>query len=219
MGRPGKASVVVAALLSGALPAVAGDPPEKLEPCLTCHGAAGQSETRDVPSLGAQSAPYTVIQLYMYREGLRVAEPMNTMAKELSDDDLQSAAQFLAALAPPKPPADAGDPVRLERSRTLAQQHHCVVCHRPDFSGQESVPRLANQREDYLLKTLRDYKSGARHGYDATMAEALQPIDDAQLVELSYYLAHVEVRQRDSAARVHDIGPSGPGCRVRHRYF
>jgi cytochrome c553 len=53
------------------------------------------------------------------------------------------------------------------------------------------VPRLADQREDYLLKTLREYKSGARHGYDATMAEVLQPIDDAQLVELAYYLAHV----------------------------
>ena len=65
------------------------------------------------------------------------------------------------------------------------------------------MPRLANQREDYLLKTLRDYKTGARHGYDATMAEALQPINDAQLVELSYYLARMEVRQRDNAARVH----------------
>jgi cytochrome c553 len=127
----------------------------------------------------------------MYREGLRVAEPMNTMAKELSDDDLQSAAQFLATLAPAKMPVDAGDPARLERGRTLAGQYHCVVCHRPDFSGQESVPRVADQREDYLLKTLRDYKSGARRGYDATMAEALQPVDDAQLVELSYYLAHL----------------------------
>jgi cytochrome c553 len=38
-----------------------------------------------VPSLGAQPAPYTVIQLFMFREQLRVAEPMNEMAKELSD--------------------------------------------------------------------------------------------------------------------------------------
>ncbi len=51
------------------------------------------------------------------------------------------------------------------------------------------MPRIADQREDYLLKTLRDYKSGARRGYDASMAEVVQPLDDAQLVELSYYLA------------------------------
>jgi cytochrome c553 len=58
------------------------------------------------------------------------------------------------------------------------------------FFGQNNVPRVNDQREEYLLKTLRDYKSGARHGYDATMAEVLQPLSDAQLVELSYYLAH-----------------------------
>jgi hypothetical protein len=38
---------------------------------------------------------------------------------------------------------------------------------------------------------LRDYKSGARRGYDASMAEVLQPIDDAQLVEFAYYLTHL----------------------------
>jgi len=53
------------------------------------------------------------------------------------------------------------------------------------------VPRLADQREDYLLKTLREYKSGARRGYDASMAEVLQPTDDAQLIEFAYYLARL----------------------------
>jgi cytochrome c553 len=33
------------------------------------------------------------------------------------------------------------------------------------------MPRLADQREDYLFKTLREYKTGARHAHDATMAE------------------------------------------------
>jgi cytochrome c553 len=121
---------------------------------------------------------------------MRVAEPMNETAKELSDDDLRAMAASLAALPAPEPPAEPGDPARLERARALAGQNHCNICHRADFSGQENVPRIADQREDYLLKTLRDYKSGARHGYEPTMAEALQPIGDAELVELAYYLAH-----------------------------
>ena len=50
--------------------------------------------------------------------------------------------------------------------------------------------RLAPQREDYLSKSLRGYKSGARHGYEPTIAEALQPVDDAPMVELAYCLAH-----------------------------
>jgi len=190
MQRTGRVAASLAAFLAGALPAFA-NPDEKLAPCLACHGAEGQSELENVPSLGAQPSPYTVIQLFMFREKMRVAEPMNEMAKELSDNDLQATADFFAKQPAPKPPADAGDPARLERSRAVVEQSHCDVCHRPDFSGRDNVPRLADQREDYLLKTLRDYKSGARRGYDASMAEVLQPIDDAQLVEFAYYLTHL----------------------------
>jgi cytochrome c553 len=151
----------------------------------------GQSELENVPLLGAQPSPYTVIQLFMFLKKMRVTEPMNEMAKELSDNDLQATADFFAKQPAPKPPADAGDPARLERSRAVVEQSHCDVYHRPDFSGRDNLPRLADQREDYLLKTLGEYKSAARRGYDASMAEVLQPIDDAQLVEFAYYLTHL----------------------------
>jgi len=190
MGGAGKLGLVIAAMLAGASPVPAADLSEKMAPCLACHGEDGQSQIENVPSLGAQQASYTVIQLYMFREKIRVTEPMNEVAKELTDGDLQSIADALAALPASKPPADAGDPTRLQRARTLSEQYHCNACHRPDFSGRESAPRLADQREDYLLKTLREYKSGARHAYEPIMVEVLQPISDADLVELSYYLAH-----------------------------
>ncbi len=182
---------LAAAWLAAALPSQAADISEKLAACLACHGADGQSQTENVPSLGAQRAPYTVIQLFLFREKMRIGAPMNDMAKGLSDDNLQEMAAAIAKLPAPKPPADPGDPARLDRARSFVAQNHCNICHRPDFSGQENVPRIADQREDYLLKTLREYKSGGRHGYDATMAEALQPVDDSQLVELAYYLAHL----------------------------
>ena len=190
MARTGKAAPFLAAFLAATLPAFAADPDEKLAPCLACHGAQGQSELENVPSLGAQSAPFTLIQLFMFREKMRVADPMNEMAKGLTDADLQAIADALATMPPPKPPEDAGDPARLERARALTEQNHCNTCHRPDFSGQQTVPRLADQREDYLLKTLRDYKSGARHAYEPIMLEVLQPLDDAQFIEFAYYLAH-----------------------------
>ena len=193
MGGAGKLGLVIAAMLAGASPVPAADLSEKMAPCLACHGEDGQSQIENVPSLGGQQASYTVIQLYMFREKIRVTEPMNEMAKELTDGDLQSIADALAALPASKPPADAGDPARLQRARTLSEQYHCNTCHRPDFSGRESVPRLADQREDYLLKTLREYKSGARHAYEPIMVEVLQPISDADLVELSYYLAHLRL--------------------------
>lgn len=183
-------ALLVVALLTGRPAANGAEVSEKLAGCLACHGADGQSELENVPSLGAQVPAYLLIQLVMFREKIRLADPMNAAAKELSDGDLRSMADALAALPAPKPPSDPGDPAGLERARVLSEQNRCDVCHRPDFSGQQTVPRLANQREDYLLKTLREYKSGLRHAYEPIMLEILQPIDDAQLVELSYYLAH-----------------------------
>ncbi|MGC2517760.1 MAG: c-type cytochrome [Burkholderiales bacterium] len=82
------------------------------------------------------------------------------------------------------------------------QQQHCTVCHNPDFSGREQMPRLANQREDYLLKAMRDYKSGARIGYGgASMSEELSGLDDADLAALAHFLAHLPAPASGPSAR------------------
>ena len=164
---------------------------ERAAPCQACHGEKGQSETENIPSLGGQQAPYALIQLFMFREKLRIFEPMNEMAKALSDDDLRAFSDFVGKLPKAKPPEDAGDPARLQRAQALVQQHHCDSCHNADFSGRDNVPRLADQREDYLAKTMREYKDNSRHGYDATMADVLQPVTKDQIADLAYFLARV----------------------------
>jgi cytochrome c553 len=164
---------------------------ERTAACFACHGPRGMSETENTPSLGAQQAPYALIQLFMFREKLRSFEPMNEMAKPLTDDDLKTFSDFIATLPKPSPPADAAEPARMQRGQTLADQNRCSSCHNPDFSGKENVPRIANQREDYLKKTLAEYKDNSRHGYDGTMAEVMQPITQEQIADLAYYLARV----------------------------
>src|SRR5271163_1179051 len=106
---------------------------QRAAPCLTCHGEHGQSETENIPSLGGQQAPYALIQLFMFREKLRVFEPMNEIAKPLSDDDLRVFSDFIATLPKPPPPTDAGDPARMQRAQAIIAQDHCNSCHRPDF--------------------------------------------------------------------------------------
>jgi cytochrome c553 len=164
---------------------------QRAAPCLACHGEHGQSEIENTPSLGAQQPPYALIQLFMFREKLRVFEPMNEMAKALTDDDLRNFSDFVGKLPKPAPPAEAGDPARLQRAAALVQQHHCNSCHNADFSGRDNIPRLADQREDYLLKTMREYKDNSRHGYDGTMAEVLQPVTPEQIADLAYFLARL----------------------------
>jgi cytochrome c553 len=162
---------------------------ERAVTCFACHGPRGLSETENTPSLGGQQAPYALIQLFMFREKLRTFEPMNEMAKSMTDDDLRAFSDFIATLPKPAPPADAGDPARMARGQTLAHQYLCNNCHNPDFSGKENVPRIANQREDYLAKTLAEYKDNSRHGYDGTMADVMGPVAKEQIADLAYYIA------------------------------
>src|SRR5260370_32746844 len=154
---------------------------ERAAPCLACHGERGQSETENTPSLGAQRPPGALIRRFMCREKRRFFEPMNDMAKALTDDDLRTFSEFIGKLPKLTPPADGGDPVRMQRGQALAQQNHCNSCHNTDFSGKDNVPRVPHQREDYLAKTMREYTDNSRHGYDRTMAEALQPVTAEQI--------------------------------------
>jgi cytochrome c553 len=164
---------------------------ERAAACFACHGEHGQSQTDNTPSLGGQQAPYALIQLFMFREKLRVFEPMNEMAKPLSDDDLRAFSDFIATLPKPQPPADTPDPARMQRAQALIAQNHCNTCHRPDFSGGDNVPRIADQREDYLAKTLTEYKNNSRHGYDGTMADVMGSVTSEQIPDLAYFLARV----------------------------
>jgi cytochrome c553 len=160
--------------------------------CFGCHGEQGQSATENTPSLGGQQAPYALIQLFMFREKLRTFEPMNEVAKSMTDDDLRNFSDFIAHLPKTRPPADTPDPGRMRRAQELTVKYRCNSCHRQDFSGGDNVPRIADQREDYLNKTLREYKDNTRHGYDGTMADVMGPVTPDQITDIAYFLARVQ---------------------------
>lgn len=164
---------------------------ERFATCQACHGEKGQSETENTPSLGGQQAPYALIQIFMFREKLRTFEPMNDMAKSFTDDDLRTFSDYIAQLPKPAPPADAADPTRMAKGQALTKQYLCNTCHNADFSGKENVPRIANQREDYLAKTLGEYKDNSRHGYDGSMADVMGAVPKDQIADLAHYIAHV----------------------------
>jgi cytochrome c553 len=163
---------------------------ERVAPCLACHGEKGQSENPEIPSLGGQPAPYLLIQLYLFREKQRTVEIMNEMTKAFTDDDLRAFSDYLAKLPAPPPPPDTPDAARMQRGGALITSNRCNSCHNLDLSGRENIPHIADQREDYLAKALREYKDNTRHGYDGVMAEVLTPISEAQIADLAYYIAH-----------------------------
>ena len=76
------------------------------------------------------------------------------------------------------------------KGQAVAQQHHCSVCHMDDFRGKQAAASIANQREEYIAKSLADYRSAARPSVGvAAMTEAAAGLSDDDIAALAHYLA------------------------------
>jgi cytochrome c553 len=65
----------------------------------------------------------------------------------------------------------------------------CAACHGPDGnSPTPDFPRLAGQHYDYLLQTLKDYKSGARK--NAIMAPQAANLTQRDIEDLAAFYSH-----------------------------
>ena len=64
----------------------------------------------------------------------------------------------------------------------------CTGCHLDKYQGTGSVPRLAGQNHDYLVKTLSEFRSGAR-GNNPGMSSLANATSEPDLAALETYLA------------------------------
>jgi cytochrome c553 len=189
----GAAAVLAAAFASPA--AAAGDAARgralaEERGCGACHGENGRSATPDNPSLAGQPPDFVGLQMILFREGIRQVPPMNEFARGLSDQQVEDLAAYYASL-PPGPPEDRGprDTALAARGAELSRRLNCGVCHLPDYRGRAQIPRLAGQREDFLLHTMQEYRDGRRVGSDTSMNAVVYGLPDADLAALAHHLA------------------------------
>jgi len=185
---------VLAAAFAGVLPVHAADDAaikEKVAVCAGCHGENGISQTENVPSLAGQTDQYIQWQLVFFRAGSRKNEQMQPIVEGLSNEDIRNLGAYFAALAPPQPPKD-DNPDLSKKGAQAAAGRRCASCHTDTFAGSKAAARVADQREDYLLKALHDYKSSQRvGGGQAVMADVAYPLSDEEIEALAHYLAHL----------------------------
>lgn len=161
---------------------------ERVELCGSCHGEDGNSRGEKIPSLAGQPEFFILNQLFLMREGVRKVEVMAPFVKDLTDADLEGLAKHYAGLEP-KPSGEAIDPSLVKRGSELAVTLRCVSCHLPSLAGREQMPRLAKQRIDYLVDTLKAYRDNARPGADSAMTAVVLGVPDADLAALAHYAA------------------------------
>lgn len=163
------------------------------ESCVNCHGENGRSPTNATPSLAGQPAPFIVMQMVLFRNEMRNTPPMPDFARDLTEQQVEDLAAFFASL-PPGPPEDreAKNEARFRQGAAVAERLRCASCHHADYAGRNQVPRVAQQREDYLVPVLSQYRSGDRSGYDIAMNAILQGVSDDDIAALAHFLAHLD---------------------------
>ncbi|HEB94692.1 MAG TPA: cytochrome c4 [Gammaproteobacteria bacterium] len=182
-----------------------GDPKagkEKAEMCGGCHGADGMSIDPAFPHLAGQYAGYTYKQVLDFQSGNRSAdETMVAMAGMVTDvQDLKDISAYYASLKMMKgTPGDAelakkGEKLNLYGNKKLGDFAACVRCHGEQGKGLDKknalFPVIGGQSKDYLIKQLRDFKSGVRTNDPAgMMAVVAQGMTDEEIIAVSEYLS------------------------------
>jgi len=130
---------------------------QKAAMCLGCHGQNGNSSNAQWPNLAGQQATYIVNQLKAFKSGDRNNPMMQSMAANLSDDDMNNLAAYFSS----QKTASAGGDQALAQSGK-AKAGMCFGCHGTSAEGKGQFPRLAGQHPDYLTSQLKSFKEGSR---------------------------------------------------------
>jgi cytochrome c553 len=186
--RPLVVGMAAVFFLSGAAGAQTMPLPERMAQCGGCHGEDGNSRLEKIPSLAGQPEFFILNQLFLMREGVRQVEPMMQFVKDLKDEEMNALAGHYSKLVP-KPSDEKIDAAWAKRGEELAGPLRCGSCHLPDLSGQQQMPRLAKQRVDYLIHSLKEYRDNTRSGSDTLMNNVVAGLSDADLAALAHYSA------------------------------
>lgn len=180
------AAMVLAPLVAAAQPA-----PDRVALCESCHGKDGNSSTPKIPSIAGQPVTFLENQLVYFREELRNAPVMQGVAKGMKDEEITALARHFSARKATSTATRPPDADVTEKGRALVEKMHCGQCHLPELRGRDQMPRIAAQREDYLVEAMIGYRDGKRTGADTTMTEALYGLTDADLQALAAYISRL----------------------------
>ena len=182
-------SVVVAGLLAGATAAWADSIEEKAALCGACHGLNGVPGDPTTPIIWGQNTGYLYLQFRDFQKGARKDDRMTPIAQGLVKEDALALAEYFAA----KPwPNTGGAPAASKADTEIANATNksivCTSCHLEEFQGDSSVPRLAEQKRDYLFKTIVDFRNRTRAN-NPGMSDLMNTATPEQLAAMANYLA------------------------------
>ena len=149
----------------------AGDPvagKEKTSLCVACHGQDGNSPASQFPKIAGQVPGYVATQLAKFQSEKRVGSSMIGMVKSLTEQDMADLDAYYAQFESTPGSIREEDVVAAMRGREIYRNGSeeysipaCMACHGPSGAGIPTrYPRLAGQFQEYLVKSLVEFKNG-----------------------------------------------------------
>ena len=181
-------SVVAAVLLAGASAAWADSIEDKAEVCGACHGEKGLPAEPAIPIIWGQHEGYLYLQFRDFQKGARKDDQMTPIAQSLSKEDALALAEYFAAKPWPRTGAPEASKADTAIALTAIKSVVCTSCHREEFQGDASIPRLAGQAHDYLAKTMMDFRTRARAN-NPGMSDLMNTVTPEQVTAMAAYLA------------------------------
>lgn len=162
--------------------------------CMACHGTDGNSAAPNFPKLAGQHPDYIVKQLKEFKSGDRKDPTMNGMAAPLSDQDMEDLAAYYSTQTPTEGKAAedkvaAGETI-YRAGNSASGVSACAACHGPTGAGNPMAkfPMLNGQHADYVMKQLKDFRSGARvNDAGSMMRNIASKMTDAEIEAVAQY--------------------------------
>jgi len=200
----------------------AGGGKAKAASCAGCHGEDGNSMMPGFPKLAGQHKGYLIKQLQDFKSGSRMSPMMAPMASGLDEKAIEEIADYYSVnKITPNPvlvlrdsdddddaPAKTDEQKKAELAKLIAQGSNlyrngdiamavsaCIACHGPFGEGNRpaSFPALHSQHADYLIKTLTDFKTGARSKSRENMMHMIATkMTDQEIKAVAYYIASMK---------------------------
>ncbi len=183
-----RASAASAVLLVGLASGAAETIEEKAAVCSSCHGENGVPIDKSYPNIFGLNEGYIYIELRDMKKGARKNEQMAPFLETMTREDMLALAAYFAAKPWPnlqQPRASAED---AKRFASMANSAQCTECHQGGYLGAGTQPRLAGQNLDYLVKTMLDFRDGARAN-NTWMRDLLKTFSDDDVKLMARALA------------------------------
>jgi cytochrome c553 len=181
-------SVVMAALLFAATAAWADSVEDKASVCSACHGEKGLPAEPAIPIIWGQHSGYLYLQLRDFQKGARKDDRMTLIAQALTKEDASALAEYFAGKPWPKTGAPDASKADVASAMTAIKSVVCTSCHLEQFQGDSSVPRLAGQQQDYLAKTMTEFRNRTRAN-NPGMSDLMNTVTPEQVTAMAAYLA------------------------------